>query len=423
MKKICELKIEGTVGVCIDNINVDMDNPEGDLDFDGALEAVKETYQGELFDVELKLRKTDFHANGGSEFEYHFDAKWVTLIDVENENEDYGQKCIDAYNAAKNSDRFGYYECNSMEYDKNRVYDFDDTKPVVWENTTENNIREAIVFRVGGFYCGYVGVPKGMDAYAASNTTLERYVDCVHGGVTYADKECPTDIKSDGNRHWVGFDYAHFGDGIDYALTEKMYGKEVAEHNKELNITYYDKKTPVSFGEVYKEVKELTKELEQYKALEKAFDRPKNLSVDIEVPFKSVVMEQEDSPVLLDYLIDKEGSYENEYPETLTVHIPLDVLERFYQKNVDNDNGIIYWLENEYTTEDTESLLSWLRDMYDMHIEMFENGSTEITFEQVMNTFVQDPNGYIEGLREEAKEYRESERDDMGLSNEDRDDI
>lgn len=476
MKKVCAMQVKGIVGVCIDNINVDLDNPEGDLDFEGALEAVRELDKGELYDVELKLHKSNFRSNGGSEFEYRFTAKWEAMIDAENENGEDSQHFIDAYENAKSEGRFGDYECNEVHYSADKIYDFDDTKPIVWENTTENNLREVIVFREGGFYCGYVGIPEEMEAYKADS--LEDYIHCVHGGVTYEEPYSPDKVREDISRKWVGFDCNHGCDGIYYDLTKQMYGVTFAEKAKERNLFGH---MPVPFSEVYEQVQEMAKAVEQYHHLDRSdvlildninwklnehsiisldnlppfsvaipFDIIENsfdgenlqdivddylwedlgikleavsyeAMVNVEISFMSIVLEQQNG-WMVDYLTE----HRDDFPATLPVHIPMDAIESFYREQICDSRtaefhpvvttaDVIDWLKK-YTIDETKPLFSYLKEYYDDRRVSFDREGFD------MNSLIIDNNENLARLESEAMQYA---KENYGIDNEqdERDDI
>ena len=73
--------VNGKIGCVADNINVCADNPEGDLDHEGALEIVKECDFQPLTDLKFEEVHTRFFANGGSEFE--FAVSGTCMLEIE----------------------------------------------------------------------------------------------------------------------------------------------------------------------------------------------------------------------------------------------------------------------------------------------------------------------------------------------------
>lgn len=72
----------------------------------------------------------------------------------------------------------------------------------------------------GGFWCGYVGVPKGHPAYGKGYNDVRMHDDeylGVHGGLTYSNT-CAGEICHEpepgrpDDVWWLGFDCAHAGD-------------------------------------------------------------------------------------------------------------------------------------------------------------------------------------------------------------------
>ena len=73
-----------------------------------------------------------------------------------------------------------------------------------------------------GFRCGYVGLPKGHKWYG------EDYDDIpvnAHGGLTFSGLQTIFDSEL----WWIGFDCAHYGDGLDLELVRELCGDERAD--------------------------------------------------------------------------------------------------------------------------------------------------------------------------------------------------
>lgn len=72
-----------------------------------------------------------------------------------------------------------------------------------------------------GYRCGYVKVPESLndDKFYENGTLL------VHGGVTFEETIGDDDTYLPPG-HWIGFDCAHCGDGMDIAATLENFGKE-----------------------------------------------------------------------------------------------------------------------------------------------------------------------------------------------------
>ncbi|MBR6851351.1 MAG: hypothetical protein IKM88_14080 [Lachnospiraceae bacterium] len=66
MKYEVYFNVSGKFGCVVDNINVGPDNPEGDLDYEGAEEIVKDTDFGPLENMKYSLDSKRFFANGAA---------------------------------------------------------------------------------------------------------------------------------------------------------------------------------------------------------------------------------------------------------------------------------------------------------------------------------------------------------------------
>lgn len=75
-----------------------------------------------------------------------------------------------------------------------------------------------IVFLPTGWRCGYVSIPE-----AKKKDIGYDYLSC-HGGITYNESTCPIPCVQASGFWWIGFDCAHYGDGVDLKTCEKHYG-------------------------------------------------------------------------------------------------------------------------------------------------------------------------------------------------------
>ena len=75
-----------------------------------------------------------------------------------------------------------------------------------------------VVFLSAGWRCGYVSIP------AAKNKKYNYDMLLCHGGITYSDSICPIPCVQASDFWWIGFDCAHYGDGMDLNACEKYYG-------------------------------------------------------------------------------------------------------------------------------------------------------------------------------------------------------
>lgn len=73
-----------------------------------------------------------------------------------------------------------------------------------------------ILFMDMGWRCGYVGYPD-------TKTINPDEISC-HGGITYGP-ESHLHLQDDVNTLWIGFDTAHYCDGIDAEKVKEYFGK------------------------------------------------------------------------------------------------------------------------------------------------------------------------------------------------------
>lgn len=99
-------------------------------------------------------------------------------------------------------------------------------KEMVYKNYMENG-QEVIEILDEGIYkgfhyaivsygtnpCAYVEIPGGHKLYDVRNKNELDNIDC-HGGITYVSKIglIKPSNKNHRDGHWIGWDYAHFGD-------------------------------------------------------------------------------------------------------------------------------------------------------------------------------------------------------------------
>lgn len=79
---------------------------------------------------------------------------------------------------------------------------------------TYKNFHYAIV-SYGTHPCAYVEIPEGHELYDVSDEDELVDIDC-HCGITYVSKTglIRPSNKNHRDGHWIGWDYAHFGDYI-----------------------------------------------------------------------------------------------------------------------------------------------------------------------------------------------------------------
>jgi hypothetical protein len=82
-----------------------------------------------------------------------------------------------------------------------------------------------LVRTASGTWCGYVGVPEGHPWFGKSPGEYRALGARVHGGVTWAQGDCPPRQEGeDPGRWWVGFDTGH---SQDRSPVLSLYLKEV----------------------------------------------------------------------------------------------------------------------------------------------------------------------------------------------------
>lgn len=94
-----------------------------------------------------------------------------------------------------------------------------------------------------------------------------------------------------------------------------------------------------------------------------------DISVEIEVPFSDAIMMRKED--FTDTIVE-ESLYNlfDDFPESMTVEAPLDLLRKFYENEVlcedDWKNGedirMSKWLKEEYTLDDTQGMLLWMEN-------------------------------------------------------------
>ena len=77
----------------------------------------------------------------------------------------------------------------------------------------------AIIGQARGHRCGYICIPREHPAYELHYDDIN--ID-VHGGLTYSESSNNYPIESKEPKFWIGFDCAHFNDGVDLALVEEI---------------------------------------------------------------------------------------------------------------------------------------------------------------------------------------------------------
>ena len=86
---------------------------------------------------------------------------------------------------------------------------------------TYKGVQFVVLFNYCGWRTAYVNV---------THTFLEKmdYMDCdnyvdVHGGFTFKDCRLPFEPEEATDYTWLGWDYAHYGDGHDYETAMKLF--------------------------------------------------------------------------------------------------------------------------------------------------------------------------------------------------------
>ena len=77
--------------------------------------------------------------------------------------------------------------------------------------------RCVVIFTKGGFRNGYVGYSEPHDLTDEEKEKIESEFRC-HGGVTYIGGGKGSHHPVNSDLHWLGFDCAHYGDGVDIDL-------------------------------------------------------------------------------------------------------------------------------------------------------------------------------------------------------------
>ena len=112
-----------------------------------------------------------------------------------------------------------------------------------------------------GHRCGYVGIAPDKPFY---NTNYDNILVHCHGGLTFGDQDSRWDkIAGVENYYWIGFDCAHYCDGIDLNAVKEYFGEETADIVKSTTFLFPEKLTykPVSNEECCEDCKNIIDEL------------------------------------------------------------------------------------------------------------------------------------------------------------------
>lgn len=88
-----------------------------------------------------------------------------------------------------------------------------------------NNIEYVVAFQSGGWRTAYINI-TGTPLEILDYMECDKYIG-VHGGFTWKDCRLPFE-KDDTNKVWLGWDYAHYGDGYDLKSLKRYFGEERA---------------------------------------------------------------------------------------------------------------------------------------------------------------------------------------------------
>ena len=89
------------------------------------------------------------------------------------------------------------------------------------EQRNYRGLQYTILFNIGGYRTAYIDV---------GDSILKNVDYCsidldVHGGLTYGEDHLPFSTEST-DRWYIGWDYAHYEDGVDTVTTNKYFGVE-----------------------------------------------------------------------------------------------------------------------------------------------------------------------------------------------------
>lgn len=77
-----------------------------------------------------------------------------------------------------------------------------------------------VILRSGGYRCAYVNVKNTKYTYVDYMNLMN--IDC-HGGLTFSGSEVNGHAAND-HDWWIGWDYAHYGDGYDFEAAKSKLG-------------------------------------------------------------------------------------------------------------------------------------------------------------------------------------------------------
>lgn len=88
-------------------------------------------------------------------------------------------------------------------------------------------IKFTICLTSSGWFTCYLDVTKTKIAFV-DYTELDIPV---HEGLTYSDCRYPWEIAEDFRLSVIGWDYAHYGDGLEYDLTKELFNTEPTRYH------------------------------------------------------------------------------------------------------------------------------------------------------------------------------------------------
>lgn len=121
------------------------------------------------------------------------------------------------------------------------------------------------ILTLGSHPCAYIGVDSNNKFFGLDcDEIYEKFgydaIDC-HGGITYTSEEIQ-EVKNDGFRWWIGWDYAHSGDFTDYA---NMLSVELSNAFKRiLERNPFGKHKRWLLDEIYIELLDVIKQLKKW---------------------------------------------------------------------------------------------------------------------------------------------------------------
>lgn len=95
---------------------------------------------------------------------------------------------------------------------KEMIYQKQRTLPNILDSGNINGYEYRII-SYGTHPCAYVALPRTHKYYSQYRKLYMNPIIKVHGNITYAKNELLVEQKKQQN-HWIGWDYAHYGDYV-----------------------------------------------------------------------------------------------------------------------------------------------------------------------------------------------------------------